>query len=114
MGKSMTKNSDKIIVYVTTNSTDEAAKIGKELVEKRLAACCSILPAIQSIYWWEDTISEDAEVLLMIKSLKSAESTIVKTVLSLHSYKVPEIISVDIQGGNAKYLQWIENNVIEG
>lgn len=42
------------------------------------------------------------------------QSTIVKTVLSLHSYKVPEIISVDIQGGNAKYLQWIENNVIEG
>ena len=62
--KAMSKKTDKILMLVTAGSTEEASKIGKSIVEKRLAACCSIIPEIQSIYWWDGKISDDAEVLL--------------------------------------------------
>jgi len=94
----MTENS-KILMLITTASAEEAVDIGKTLVEKRLAACCSIIPNIQSIYWWDNKISEDAEVLLMVKTIKSVEVEIYETVKAMHSYKVPEMISVDLAGG---------------
>ena len=99
-------------MLVTAGSSEEAAKIGKVLVERRLAACCSIIPEIQSIYWWEGDITEDAEVLLLIKSLKSAEKKIINTVKKLHSYEIPEMISIPLQSGFEKYFQWIEDNVV--
>ena len=108
----MSAMNEKILVLVTAGSFEEASKIGKILVEKRLAACCSIIPEIQSIYWWEGKITEDAEVLLLIKSMKSAENKIIETVKSMHSYKVPEIIVLPMQSGFEKYFQWIEDNVV--
>ena len=110
----MSKKSEKILMLVTAGSSEEASRIGKTLVEKRLAACCSIIPEIQSIYWWEGRITEDAEVLLLIKSLKSDEKNIIDTVKSMHSYEVPEIISLEMKSGFEKYFQWIEDNVISG
>ena len=107
----MQENIDTILIYVTASSSEEATKIGKALVERRLAACCSIIPGIQSIYRWENEVTEDAEVMLLIKTLKSAEPAIIEAVKSLHSYSVPEIISVEIHGGNEKYFQWINESV---
>jgi len=100
-------------MLITTASAEEAVDIGKTLVEKRLAACCSIIPNIQSIYWWDNKISEDAEVLLMVKTIKSVEVEIYETVKAMHSYKVPEMISVDLAGGFEKYFAWIDENVSE-
>jgi len=102
---------NKIVMLVTTASTAEAAEIAKHLVEKRLAACCSIIQNVQSIYWWEGKITEDAEVMLIIKTIKSAESNVIESIKVLHSYQVPEIISLQMVGGFDKYFQWIDDNV---
>lgn len=99
-------------MLVTTGSTDEAYKIGKSIVEQRLAACCSIIPKIQSIYWWDDKITEDAEVLLLVKTVKSVEKRLIEAIKSLHSYDIPEIISITLDGGNEQYFQWINESVI--
>jgi len=110
--KVMSKKNDKILMLVTAGSTEEASKIGKAIVEKRLAACCSIIPEIQSIYWWDGKISEDAEVLLLIKTIKAAEPELIETIKELHSYELPEMISLPLNSGYDKYFEWIDKNVI--
>ncbi|MFC1477625.1 divalent-cation tolerance protein CutA [candidate division KSB1 bacterium] len=102
---------EKILMLVTTASQQEAASIGKALVDQRLAACCSILPNIQSYYWWDGKVSEDSEVLLMIKTMKSVEEKAIDTIRGMHSYEVPEMISLPMIGGYDKYFQWMEENI---
>ncbi|MFC1555071.1 divalent-cation tolerance protein CutA [candidate division KSB1 bacterium] len=104
-------DSSKVLILVTAGSMEEASTIGKTLVEKRLAACCSIIQNLQSIYWWEGKIVEDAEVLLMIKTIKSVENDIFETVKSIHSYEIPEMISIPLVNGYEKYFSWIDENV---
>lgn len=110
--KEMARKTDKILMLVTAGSMEEASKIGKSIVEKRLAACCSIIPEIQSIYWWDGKISEDAEVLLLIKTVKAAEAELIETIKELHSYELPEMISLPMNSGYDKYFKWIDENVI--
>jgi len=96
-----------IVIYVTCKSKSEAEAIAKKLLEEKLIACANIVPEIQSMYWWEGKVNTDQEVLMIIKTRKTLFSKIVKTVKSLHSYTVPEIISLPISAGNADYLKWI-------
>lgn len=107
----MKNNDGKIIIFVTAASTSEASKIGKTLVKERIAACCNIIPGVQSIYWWEEKVCEDAEVMLMIKTTRSAEQKAMETIKSLHSYDIPEMITINMDGGSEKYLKWIDDSV---
>ena len=68
----------------------------------------NIIPKIHSIYWWEDKVCQDDEVMLISKSKQSLFPAIMDRVKSLHSYKVPEIISFPISEGLPEYLNWIE------
>jgi periplasmic divalent cation tolerance protein len=98
---------DEIIVFMTAASRDEAAKIGKTLVDEHLAACVNIVPEIRSIYFWEGRTHDEAEALLIAKSRQPLLEKLVQRVESLHSYTVPEIIALPIVGGSTKYLQWL-------
>jgi len=71
-------------------------------------ACVNIIPKIHSIYWWEGKVCQDDEVMLISKSKQSLFPAIIKRVQSLHSYKVPEIISFPVSEGLPEYLNWIE------
>ncbi len=88
---------------------DEARMLGKELVSRRLAACANIYP-INSIYRWNDEMVEDNEVALMLKTTSERFEEIKETVVSLHSYELPCIISWEINGEN-KYLHWISDEI---
>ena len=104
---------DKIVVLVTCGNREEAGKLAKSLVEKRLAACVNLLPGISSWYWWENTVTEDHEILLMIKSSRTKYAELEKEVLRLHSYAVPEVIALQIVDGSGNYLEWIEESLKE-
>ena len=98
-----------IIIFITASSEEEAKKIATALVEERLVACANIIPKIISIYWWENKVCQGDEVMLFAKSTQPLFSTIKDRVKSLHSYKVPEIISFPISEGLPEYLNWIED-----
>ncbi len=98
---------DKIIVLSTCASQQEAEKIAKLLVESRLAACVNILPGIRSVYHWQGKIQDEAEILLLIKSRRPLFEQLQKTLASVHSYEVPEIIAIPIVEGALSYLQWL-------
>ncbi len=101
------------IVLVTAGNEDEAVKIGKTLVEERLAACANIVPRVRSIYRWRGEIHDEQEVLIIIKTRTSLFQALEKRVKELHSYEVPEIISFPITRGLPQYLEWVAAETIQ-
>jgi periplasmic divalent cation tolerance protein len=97
-----------IIVLVTAKNKAQAQKIAGGLIKARLAACVNIVDKIDSVFFWAGKIDRAKESLLVIKSKKAKLPQIIKTVKSLHSYEVPEIIAIPIVGGDRPYLGWID------
>ncbi|HUL29349.1 MAG TPA: divalent-cation tolerance protein CutA [Thermodesulfobacteriota bacterium] len=102
--------SNPIVALVTCGSEDEAIKIAYGLVESRLAACVNLVAPIRSVYRWEGKIWDEKEWLLIIKTERHRFEEMEKKVKSLHSYSVPEIISLSISEGSSAYLNWITEN----
>ncbi len=101
---------DYVLVNVTAPE-DEGMRIGRVLVEEGLAACVNVVRGVKSIYRWKGNVEEDEEVLLIIKTTRSALDRLVRRVRELHTYEVPEIIAMPIIAGNEDYLRWIEESV---
>jgi periplasmic divalent cation tolerance protein len=99
---------DKIVVFVTVGGMETAEKIGKTLVEERLAACVNVVPGIRSFYRWEGKIVDDSELLLVIKTRSARFEELKARVLDLHTYDLPEIVGLPIERGHQAYLDWIE------
>jgi len=97
-----------IVVFITASSWEEAEKISKALVEKKLAACVNMVRDIRSIFFWKGKISDEKEVLLIAKAKRKNFEKIEKEVKKMHSYEVPEIIALPILIGSKDYLDWVE------
>jgi periplasmic divalent cation tolerance protein len=96
------------MVLVTCATLEQARKIARGLVEKRLAACVSIVThAVESFYSWEGKLENSSEYLLMIKTSEDRVEELQKEVLALHSYDTPEFIVLPIVAGSEAYLRWI-------
>ena len=96
-----------ILVLTTTDSEELAQTIARALVESREAACVNIIPAIRSIYRWEGKVCDERELLLVIKSSEERFEAIRTRIRALHTYQVPEIISLPILAGDPDYLRWL-------
>jgi len=96
-----------IVVFVTAGDMETAEKIGKVLVEERLAACVNVVPGIRSFYRWEGRVVDDGELLLIIKTQSSRFEALKARVLGLHTYDLPEIVGLPIEMGHEAYLDWI-------
>jgi len=99
--------SDTIVVLVTAGSEEDAARIGRALVEERLVACANLVRSIRSIYRWEGRISDEEEHLLVLKTRRARFADVERRVRELHSYEVPEVIALDVTAGSEPYLEWI-------
>jgi periplasmic divalent cation tolerance protein len=102
---------DKIIVFVTCETMEQAEKIAETVVGEKLAACVNIVPGVRSCYMWERKLTWSNEVLLLVKTTRGRFGQLQDRVKALHSYQVPEIASVDIDDVNAQYADWIDESV---
>jgi periplasmic divalent cation tolerance protein len=100
-----------IVVFVTVGSAEEAARIGRAVVDERLAACANLVPAVASTYWWQGSVEQADEVLLILKTRQELLEAVTARVRSLHSYTIPEVIALPIVAGNPAYLAWIDDSV---
>lgn len=96
-----------LTVYVTTESRDEALRIGRAVVEARLAACANLLGAARSIYWWQGKIEDSDETVLILKTTESNYPALEAKIRALHSYDCPCIVAWPIAAGNPDYLAWL-------
>ena len=99
------------LVLTTAGSREEAQKIARALVEKRLAACVNIVPQVESVYRWQGKVEESQEFLLLIKTFGTAFDRVCATIKELHSYEMPESISFSIENGSLACLKWIDESV---
>ena len=103
-----------VTIFVTAASEQEAATIGKTLVEEGLAACANIIPHIRSIYRWKGKICDERETLIMIKSREALFERVRSRIKELHSYEVPEITAIAVEKGDEAYVQWIQAVTAKG
>ncbi len=96
-----------IMVFITAPKEDEAARIAKDIVTSRLAACVNIVNGIRSIYRWRGEIEDENEVLMIVKTRRGLFGELTKRVKEIHSYSVPEIIALPIEEGSEEYLKWL-------
>jgi periplasmic divalent cation tolerance protein len=102
---------DKIVVFSTASSAEEAEKIARGLVGERLAACVNVVPAIRSFYRWQGKIEDSAEFLLVIKSSRAHFEALRTSLEKLHSYEVPEVIAMAVVEGAPNYLKWMDSEL---
>ncbi len=94
------------IILTTCPSQEEANTMAASLIQKHLAACVQIT-GITSFYEWNNTLNNDNELLLLIKSKTSHYESIEAFIRKNHSYEVPEIVQIPIMKGSSAYLGWI-------
>nr|MDO8080503.1 divalent-cation tolerance protein CutA [Candidatus Freyarchaeota archaeon] len=100
-----------IQVFTTVGKKEDAEKIARALVEKRLAGCVQIIGPIVSTYWWKNNIETAEEWLCFIKSKKNLYNELEKAIKEIHPYETPEIIAVPIISGSKDYLEWLGNEL---
>jgi periplasmic divalent cation tolerance protein len=103
---------DKIVVFSTCGSAEEAERIARHLVETRVAACVSITPGLRSIYRWKGAIEDEGEWGLTIKSRRDLFPRLCAELRRVHSYSTPEILAVQVVDGDEAYLAWLDREVL--
>ena len=96
-----------LVVLTTVANADEAARLVRSLLERRLIACGTILPGVRSLYRWEGKIADEQEVVVFLKTQATRVEAIEVAFGELHPYKVPELLALPVSAGLAKYLDWI-------
>jgi len=102
---------DKRIVVTTAGTKEEARKIARGLVERKLAACVNMVPQVESVYRWQGKVEEATEWLLLVKTTAAAFPRVRAAIGELHSYDLPECVCLAIEDGSAEYLGWIGEGV---
>jgi periplasmic divalent cation tolerance protein len=99
------------IVLTTAADPEEAGRLGQTLVEERLAACATLIPAAQSIYRWQGTVETATETLLLLKTSADHLPALEARLHTLHSYQTPEFLVLKVESGSPGYMDWLHSNL---
>ena len=100
-----------VSVYAIFASAEEAERIGRAVVEERLAACINILSPARSIYRWRGAIEQANEVAAILKTTAASADALITRVAALHSYDVPCVVTWPIDKVLGSYAAWVEDSV---
>lgn len=95
------------LVLVTAPDLKTARILAKSVLQAKLIACASLLPKIESHFWWQGKIKSAAEVLLVLKTQKANLAALEKLILAKHPYDTPEFLVLPISAGSKRYLDWL-------
>ena len=104
---------DKIVVFTTCNSEEQAAQLARHLVELQLAACATILPGARSFYRWEGETKNAPECVVMIKSRRDLFPRLREAIGQIHSFEIPEVIALPVVDGSDAYLKWLDRELAQ-
>ena len=102
---------DKVIVFVTCESRQQAEQIAQAVVSEKLAACVNIIPGVESVYVWEGEVTTSQEVLCLMKTTHGRFIQLQEKVKALHSYQVPEIVAMTIEEASLAYENWVDESI---
>lgn len=99
-----------MVALTTVRTAEDAERIARELVERRLAACVNVVDGVTSFYTWKGRVEQDQERLLVIKTRRERFEELRAALLELHPYELPELIALAIEDGHGPYLEWLAEN----
>lgn len=102
------------IVLSTVTDREQAERIGRALVEERLAACVNCLPGLVSIYRWKGEVLQEPEVQLVIKTHADRLPELAQRLGELHPYELPEFIVLAPEAAGSAYLAWVRGQTESG
>ncbi|MBI3322225.1 MAG: divalent-cation tolerance protein CutA [Candidatus Omnitrophica bacterium] len=105
------KSGRAFLVLTTISNAPQARRLARQLLEKRTAACVTILPAVRSLYRWKGKIEDGGEALLLIKTHRARLAALFRQIETLHPYEVPEILAVPVSRGHPPYLRWLSESL---
>jgi periplasmic divalent cation tolerance protein len=103
-----------LVVLSTFANEEDAARVARALVEERLVACANLIPAVRSIYRWKDSIADEREVLVVMKTRKQDWTALLSRLHELHPYDTPECLALRVAAGAPRYMAWLEEALEPG
>ena len=100
-----------IQVVTTTGKREDAERIARTLVERRLAACVQLIGPVISTYWWKERVETAEEWQCWAKTGAEFYEDVEKTIKAIHPYELPEIIALPISRGSSEYLTWLRKEL---
>ncbi len=98
-----------VVVQVTTGSRDQAERIARSLVERRLAASGQVGP-LHTWYRWKGHVHEAEEHLVSLFTRRDRFDDVARAVRELHGYELPQIVAVPLVTGTPEFLRWIDES----
>lgn len=95
------------LMMTSVGTEQQAVEISEELIARRLATCINIVPCLRSIYRWKGKVCEDSEYLLLIKTPARLFEAVSDAIRELHSYELPEILSLPIDHAEHTFHSWV-------
>jgi periplasmic divalent cation tolerance protein len=95
---------------------DDAATadaIVEGLLRGHLVACGQRTGPISSHYWWEGALERSEEWLVLLKTRADLAAAVVEAIVERHPYEIPEVLVLDVAGGSARYLEWVDGSTAQ-
>ena len=103
--------SGRVVALSTVGTAEDAERIARALVERRLAACVNVVAGVVSFYRWKGAVEKEEERLLVIKTRAERLEALREALVELHPYEVPELVALPVEAGHAPYLAWLDESV---
>jgi len=100
-----------LLILSTAGTEEEGRRIAHKIVKERLAACANVVRGVTSFFYWDGKLCQEEEVMILAKTGKRKLGKLMKKIKEIHSYTVPEIIFLKVEGGEKKYLEWVKRMV---
>ena len=110
----MGSSTQALLVLTTAPDLEVGRVLARELLERRLVACISLLPGLESHFRWRGEVQREAEVQLLLKTTPDRLAALEAALAELHPYDLPELLALPVEGGGAAYLAWVAAEVDAG
>ncbi|TAK67402.1 MAG: divalent-cation tolerance protein CutA [Dehalococcoidia bacterium] len=100
-----------IQVMTAVGEREDADRLARSIVERRLAACAQVIGPISSTYWWRGELESATEWLCLMKTERARYEELEAAIRDAHSYETPEIVAMPVEAGSRDYLAWLSGEV---
>jgi len=101
-----------LVALTTLANEADARALVTALLADRLIACGTLLPGGRSLYRWQGKTTEEAEVVVLLKTDQSQWDALCGAVRQRHPYTVPELLALPVERGLDQYLSWLTQEVV--
>jgi len=96
------------VAFSTVEKKEDAERIAKYLVDKRIVACVNVIKIENSFYRWKGKTETHGEYLLVMKFPKKNFDRLDAAIKHIHPYENPELIAMKVEKSSKRYYDWVK------